>query len=330
MADDQPRISVVVPSYNRASFLPGCVRSLRECGVAGLEIVIVDDGSTDDTRAVVESLQPGLTYVYQENKRLPGARNTGIRASRGRYIAYLDSDDYWLPGVPERMADLLDRHPELGLVFADARMGNPEQGYESWYMAAGGGEFSSLPATEPEPGLRILEPLPLYRLMLKQNPIFTGAMMLRREVVLDAGMFDETLVTGEDWEVWLRLVHRVRFGAWHEPMAIYTKHDGAMTANREFMQKAWCEALLRHARQAPGLGVGSADRRLLRAAIRRQLFGYAYTAYDRGDYRTARERFGRALRDGPFSPTAAALWAVCALPNPLPRLVRRVKQVVTG
>ena len=155
-------------------------------------------------------------------------------------------------------------------------------------------------------------------------------MMLRREVVLNGGMFDETLTTGEDWEVWLRLVHRVRFGSWHEPMAIYTKHAGAMTANREFMQKAWCEAMLRHARQLPELGVGGADRARARAALRRQLFGYAYTAYDRGDYPAARQRFGRALSEGGFSPLAAVFWVVCTLPGPFPRLVRRAKQAVTG
>src|SRR5437764_433544 len=96
---DAVRLSVIVASYNRASFLPGCVASLRAAGVPDLEIVIVDDGSRDDTRAVVESLGPGIRYIYQENRGLSEARNTGIRAARGRYLAYLDSDDFWLPGV---------------------------------------------------------------------------------------------------------------------------------------------------------------------------------------------------------------------------------------
>ena len=122
------RLSVIIPTYNRSSFLPGCIQSLRESGVEGLEIVVVDDGSTDNTRAVIERLQPGLTYVYQENKMLGAARNTGIRTARGQYLAYLDSDDYWLPDVPNRILNLMDRHPDVGAVFADALMGNAEDG----------------------------------------------------------------------------------------------------------------------------------------------------------------------------------------------------------
>jgi glycosyltransferase involved in cell wall biosynthesis len=187
------RLSVIVPTYNRASFLSGCVQSLRESGVDGLEIVIVDDGSTDDTRAVIEGLQPGLTYVYQENKMLGGARNTGIRVARGRYVAYLDSDDYWLPGVPSRVLNLLDRHPELGAVFADAKMGNQQDGYQSWFAMAGRSEFQNLPRTELEPGLTVPDSEAFYRLMLKRNAIFTGAIVLRRDAVLAHGMFDESV-----------------------------------------------------------------------------------------------------------------------------------------
>jgi glycosyltransferase involved in cell wall biosynthesis len=324
---DSVRLSVIIPTYNRASFLPGCIASLRQSGIDDLEIVVVDDGSTDGTREVIERLQPGLTYVYQDNKMLGGARNTGLRAARGRYVAYLDSDDYWLPGVTARILDLLDRHPAIGAIFADARMGNPEDGYRSWFSETGREEFRDLPATELEKGLTVPEREAFYRLMLKRNVIFTGAVVLRRDAVLTHGMFDETVWWAEDWEVWLRMLWSVDFAIWHEPMAIYTKHAGAATTDLERMSKAWCEALLAHRRKIPN--VSSASKVLRDQAIRDHLFLRAYLAFEREDYKAARERATAALKQSGFSTKAAVLWVVSTLPEPLPNLVRKAKRFVT-
>jgi glycosyltransferase involved in cell wall biosynthesis len=328
--DDSPgqstRLSVIIPTYNRASFLPGCIKSLRESGVEGLEIVVVDDGSTDNTRAVIDSLQPGLTYVHQENKMLGAARNTGIRAARGQYISYLDSDDYWLPGVPKRILDLMDRHPEVGAIFADARMGNDQDGYQSWFLEMGRSEFQNLPAVELEPGLTLPDREQFYRLMLKRNAIFTGAIVLRRDAVLAHGMFDETVWWAEDWEAWLRMIWAVPFAVWHEPMSIYIKHAEAATTNLERMTKAWCEALLANRRKMPEVSVAAAAVRA--EAIRDQLFYRGFLAYDRGEYHLARGRFGAALRQAGFSPRTALFWTICALPAPMRALVRKTKRLV--
>src|SRR5579871_6581649 len=120
MADSSSRLSVVVASYDRGYLLKDCIGSLRAAGVPDLHIIVVDDGSRDDTRDVVHTLGRDIEYIYQENQGLSAARNAGIRAARTRYIAYLDSDDYWLPGVGSKLLDMLDRHPEIGAIFTDA------------------------------------------------------------------------------------------------------------------------------------------------------------------------------------------------------------------
>ncbi len=181
-----------------------------------LEIVIVDDGSQDDTRTVVESLGAGIRYLYHENRGLSAARNTGILASTGKYLAYLDSDDFWLPEVAPRLLDFLDRHPGVGAVFTDARVGNPESGYTSWIQAAGQQAFLDLPAAEVETGFRILETLPFYRGMIQRNAVFTGAIIQRRELVIEAGLFEPELKATGDWELWLRMIHRTRFAYYPE------------------------------------------------------------------------------------------------------------------
>lgn len=319
------RISVIVPSYNRASFLPTCVESLRSSGVEGLELIIVDDGSTDDTRAVVESLQPGIRYVYQPNQGLPAARNTGIRVSTGRYLAYLDSDDRWLPEVPGRMLAALDRHPEVGLLFADGLFGNDETGYRSWFEVVDPGDFRTLPGTEPEPRLKLPDMTALYRLMLVRNVMFVGTVMVRRELVLAHGMFDEALrAGGEDWETWLRLARHTQFGYWTEPAAVYFKHPGAMTTDRTRMLRAWCEAIATHCRVIPT--VPPAEERIRQRTLRELRFSRAYHAFDQGDLVAARGLFREAVRAGNWDPYTLALTAACHLPAWLTQRLRRLKQ----
>ncbi|MFN7733249.1 MAG: glycosyltransferase family 2 protein [Pirellula sp.] len=320
------KVSVVVPAYNRGSFLPDCIRSIRACGYPNVEIVVVDDGSTDDTRAVIESLQPGINYVYQANKGLPGARNTGIRASSGGYIAYLDSDDQWFPGQLSSLVDVLDKHRDVGMVFADASVGNDADGFVPWYQFAGRSEFLNLPSETRDPEIRVFDRLPFYALMLKRNLIFTGAVLIRRQLVLDYGMFDEKLRTGEDWEVWLRLIHQTKFASVRNNLALYLKHGNAMTANEEFMKSAWCDAILLHREKAKSIQLPDALKSGVDSAVRTQLFEYAYAAYDRGDIPEARRRFKNLLKHCPSDVNGRLLLALCTLPAGAIGTMRRLKQ----
>src|SRR5579885_1516999 len=96
-----PDLSVIIPAYNRAGFLPAVVDSLRAAGAGSLEILVVDDGSTDDTAAVAAALGPPVRYVRQANAGPAAARNHGFGLCAGRYVAFVDSDDEWLPGAAE-------------------------------------------------------------------------------------------------------------------------------------------------------------------------------------------------------------------------------------
>jgi glycosyltransferase involved in cell wall biosynthesis len=322
------RLSVVIASYNRASFLPDCVASLRQAGVPDMEIVIVDDGSSDNTGEVVKALGPGIRYVYQHNQGLSAARNTGIRHSTGRYLAYLDSDDFWLPGVAPKLIDFLDRYPDIGAVFAEALVGNPQDGYQSWIQSAGKQAFFDLPHRQPEPGLRVLEPTAFFRGMLRRNAIFTGAILQRREVVFNAGLFDPENKEIGDWELWLRMTLQTQFAYWPEPLAIYTRHGDNMTNNLDGMRRAFWETLKRYQRKKTPLG--PAEQRLLQQCIEDNLFSYAYHAWEQGDYRAARSRFGRLVRDHGLSFRTAGYWLFAALPFGAAGGLRRIKRLFAG
>lgn len=323
---DAKQVSVIVPAYNRASFLPLCIRSIKACGYPNTEIIVVDDGSTDDTQSVIERLQPGITYIHQKNKGLPGARNTGIRASKGNYIAYLDSDDQWFPGQLNALVDVLERHPDVGLVFADAMVGNERDGFVPWYRFAGRDEFYDLPSEIRSPDIRVFHRFPFYRLMLNRNLVFTGAVLIRRHLVLDCGMFDERLRTGEDWEVWLRLMHKTHFASIPNVLAMYLKHEGAMTTDEDFMGRAWCDAMLLHREKSKSLELSDALRSDLDLAVQATLFQHAYAAYNRSDFRVARERFERLLMYYPSHSRGRLLWRFCSLPSGAISAFRTLKQ----
>lgn len=185
------RVSVVIPTWNRKDRLEEAVASVLAQTYADYEIVVVDDGSTDGTREWIRGRYPEdrLRYLYQENRGSSAARNAGIGAARGDLLAFLDSDDLWLPRKLERQVPLFDR-PEVGFVFCGSAK---EDG-------AG--------------GLReIREPTPEYRgravlAMIHRNMMPTPTVMVRRRLALEAGPMYEDLAFGEDWNYWLRIAAR--------------------------------------------------------------------------------------------------------------------------
>jgi glycosyltransferase involved in cell wall biosynthesis len=331
MASDQRgsvSLSVIVPTYNRSGYVRECLLALRKAGVPDLEVIVADDGSTDDTREVVAATDPAAKYLWQPNTGTPAtARNVAFAVSRGRYVGFLDCDDAWLPEVPAKAVALLDRHPEVDALFADARMGNPDQGYVSWIETAGQVEFFRLPHREPEPGFRVLERGPFFRRMALRNPVFIGATILRREAFAAAGGFDPSLCGAADWELWLRMAHRVTWGYMAEPLAVYTRHLDNMSSNFDTMTAEFAQALRNVLAKCD---LSPADRGYVRERLAAQLFNHAYLAYDRGDRATARRRFAAAIRAGDRRPYTLALAASCYLPGWLAGGLRRLKRVAKG
>ena len=321
---DRPALTCIIPTFNRSGYVRACLAALGECGVPDLEVIVSDDGSTDDTAAVVAA-HPPAKYLWQPNTGTPAtARNAAFTLSRGRYVGFLDCDDAWLPNVPAKAARLLDRYPEVDVLFADARMGSPHDGYDSWIESAGQEAFFRLPHREPEPCFRVLERRPFFRRMAARNPVFIGACVMRREAFAASGGFDPTLRGAADWDLWLRMATRFTFGYLHEPLAIYTRHPDNMSGNHAHMVGEFCQAL----RNVLRCDLPAADRRHVRDRLRKQLFNHAYLAYDRGDLGEARGRFAEAIRAGDRRPMTLALAAACRLPGWMTQRLRRLKQGV--
>ncbi len=206
-----PKIAVIIPAYNQSQYLSQAIQSVLDQTFSDWEAVIVDDGSTDATRSVALSYPDSrLRYVYQENRGLSAARNTGIRNSSAPNLSFLDSDDMFLPEKLTVLLAALEQSPELGLVAGQA-----------------------VPVDEngKRVGKVMDTPLPdqAERLLLG-NPLHVGSVLLRRSWQEQAGFFDESLRSYEDWDMWLRLGHLgCRMGYVNQPVSLYRFHTAQMT-----------------------------------------------------------------------------------------------------
>lgn len=220
-------ISVVIPTYNVACFLPQAIASVRAQTCPVTEIIVVDDGSTDDTAQVVASLGEGITYVHQANTGVSAARNRGINMAKGEFIAFLDADDVWLPKKLERQLAVFIGHPEVALVATDRCDIGPGDSVllTSLFDREGlSGEFTNLAGN----------PIPLgFRRIIEVNFLPTSSVVVRRAVLDQVGGFATDIRYGEDLELWARIAARYGISCLPEVLVRYRMHDKNSTQSTE-------------------------------------------------------------------------------------------------
>jgi glycosyltransferase involved in cell wall biosynthesis len=196
-----PLVSVIIPTYNRAALVRQALASVKAQTYRDFEIVVVDDGGTDDTYEVLSADRELRVLRHPSRRGVSAARNTGIAAARGKWLAFLDSDDLWLPDKLARQMLLFEGAPELLICQTD----------ETWVRR--GGRVNK-PAAHRKVAGRIFLP------SLSRCMISPSAVMLHRRLLADHGAFDETLSAAEDYDLWLRLTWRYEVGLVDEPLVI--------------------------------------------------------------------------------------------------------------
>ena len=273
------RVSVIMPAYNGAATIDEALRSIETQTYRDLEVIVVDDGSTDGTAAICEG-RPRLRLIAQENRGTAAARNHGIREARGELVAFLDQDDLW---APERLAaevPVLDAEPEVGLVFSN---------------------FEHFGEKAERPGVRFDDAKVLRKIagdrafasLFKKNLVHPATVLVRR-VCLDAvGHFDESLYF-EDYDLWLRLARRYPIRYVPAPLARVRLHETNKRQDDVAMQHSALAIIEKNARECPEL-TDQLGRSEVGKKVAKMHYYYGRALLQAGLNRQARTSFLRAI-----------------------------------
>ena len=216
--DSLPKVSVIIPTYNRALLLKKAIESVLKQTFKDYEIIVVDDGSTDNTREIVNScFSPLIKYIYQENNGRSNARNQALKIAQGQYIAYLDSDDMYLPDKLEKQISILDKNRDIGMVYTSARVFD-EDDNELFRQDEYGNKRLYYEATDSG---WIYNKVAFYF----PQTIILPSVMVRSEIQEKVGYFDEKLHRFEDTDMWRRISKECKIFAIKEPLCIIRKHS---------------------------------------------------------------------------------------------------------
>jgi glycosyltransferase involved in cell wall biosynthesis len=247
-ANQSPKVSIIMPAYNTADLIGGCLQSVFAQTYQDFEAIVVNDGSPD-TLELEKVLQPyieRIVYIKQPNKRAAGARNTAIRKARGEFLAFLDSDDEWLPEHLSSQMKLLRDDPTLSMVYANALLAGDPSGNRKF--------MDKCPST----GAATFDAL-----IVERCQVSVSTVVVRKDAIVRAGLFDESLLRCDDYDMWLRTAfYGAKIGYSRNVQAQLNEgRPGSLGLSRAKMAEA-CWMILEKADRS--LAVSDADHDLIR------------------------------------------------------------------
>jgi glycosyltransferase involved in cell wall biosynthesis len=306
----QSPISVIIPTHNRAHYLGEALESVFAQTAPPAEIIVIDDGSTDDTKKTLSSLigQKKILYLFQEKAGVSAARNRGIGVAASPFLAFLDSDDLFLPTKLEKQMMVYEKFPNLGFVHCF---------------------YSKFDDSGRNLGTRDTSRFfgNIYPSMLKEWSTLMAmpCVLARTDVIREVGAFDENLVWAEDLDLWRRIARRYPIGVVNEalvqvrvhPVSISHEHRGELSGFSNYLNKAF--------EDDPGLS--SRFKRVTTAMMYTNLGQNLLGSGDRKQMQQVRNLSGKALAQWPFEFGAIVSWLASFLPlairNTLIAIVRR-------
>jgi len=224
---DKPLVSVVIPTYNRAHLLSRAIHSALAQDFPELEVIVVDDGSTDETTQLVTQFEAVRAIRFEHNRGGAATRNAGIEAARGEFVAFLDSDDEWLPIKTRRQVDVMRGSPAIGAVYCryfvqDDATGQRIEGFSELYTGS-------------------IRPV-LFR---GRCPRSVSLFLVRRAALEQAGGFDESLAGFQDADLWIRLSDKWEFGAVDEALVVIHEHSGTRVTTDPIVRERALDSFLK-------------------------------------------------------------------------------------
>lgn len=285
-----PLVTVIVPTYNCARFLPEALNSILAQQYPNLEIIVVDDGSSDGSADIAETYGSPVRVIRQENQGPAAARNRAAKEAKGEYFAFLDGDDIWLPEKLKVQVEHLLAHPEIGVVYG---------GFQRWIMDKNGiyPQAKDVPVIKPNEELDKSLSGWIYHHMLLDNYIHIITAVIPRKLFENLGGMDETLRVGEDYDFWLRATQIVQVHKLAKDVALYRVNPESTTyvvrpVNIE-------HAVLLRAVEKFGLtslNGPALSENLMRTRLFKLAFGHGYLHFWRGSPCVALDSFKDAIK----------------------------------
>lgn len=293
-------ISVIIPTYNCGAFISNTINSVlsQQSGDFNIEIIVVNDGSTDNTSEVMEEFRDRVHYIYKKNGGVASARNVGIRHALGEYLYFLDADDVLMPNWLFFAFNAFQKHQDIGVVHG---------GFQRW--EAGPEEnpssnYHTLSSKQNELGdaIDIRQTGWIYHQMLLNSWVLCSAAMIRREWVERCGGFEEGVPMGEDWSFWMRVSRNCQFLKMQRTAVLYRQHPNQAT--RKVYATNYAVKFIEDSVKQYGFsgsdGV-AARREDVYTTLSKHLLWHAVDHFRSGDYRIGMRSITKAIRYQPFS-----------------------------
>jgi len=213
-----PTVSVIIPAFNRANYICKAIDSVLDQTYQDFEIVVIDDGSTDDTKKRLERYKNKIRYFFQKNKGISAARNAGIKRAKGTIIALLDSDDWWDKRKLELQLKFADEHPDWGLI-------------DTFCIAVGEDEKIIYKRGDIKKG-------DCFNEFINCNTLnSTSSVIIKKDVLDKVGGFDPAFIGQEDYHMWIKIAEISKIYTFKKYMVYYFHHPGNISGSTDLMMK---------------------------------------------------------------------------------------------
>ena len=237
----QPLVSIIIPAYNCSKVITKTLVSVYEQTYQNWEIIIIDDGSTDDTKSALETHMDRIRYFYQENKGTAAARNAGVRRANGGLIAFLDNDDLWLPDKIALQVQAMQENPNIGLVFTDGKLFDENGILKNSLINE---RIQSWIDQNKDEDPHVVKGWIARELFFGNIIASATSVLLRKESIESVGGFDEQISIADDYDIWLRIAQHYPVVLIYLPLYMWRYREDSASGPKENRGYVWKKAAL--------------------------------------------------------------------------------------
>lgn len=317
-----PKVSVIIPTYNRENLVLESIRSVFAQTFADFEIIVVDDGSTDNTREILQPYLSKIKYIYHRNTGQSFARNLGILASEGEYLAFLDSDDIWEPKKLKIQVEILNKEKNIGLIFTNFKKFDKgriifESRFDIYKL------LYQIPIEKAD-GYNIFKKK-VFRELLEETWIFTPTVMVRKECFAKAGLFNPDIRFSEDWELFLRLARHFYFAYIDRPLVKVRSHSENIS--EDLLERLLGEIEVLRLVNATYPNLNNSILKIISSQLSLRQYSAGYQYFSRGNLYEARKQFRLSFSEKKSNFKAYSYFLVSCLPQEFVKIVRNIKKL---